>query len=152
MGGGSKMDTVWTQLPINLTDRICNLLPSLHPLHPRLKEEIEGDIGRLILFASQFRNFRHADRWEIVYTSMIEWNQYHTDPPVIIPAEGRTVREYCEHVWRGMTEEGRDGFITEMSNTYTEWAEELDRREAHWEDVNEARLAREERLEQGWDE
>ena len=81
-----------------------------------------------------------------VYTALIQWNQ---SREVHIPAAGMTSEEYCLHLWLMMFEDERKEFIKAMSDEYIEWAQDLDRREAHWEEVNEAILSHEEH---NWEE
>ena len=135
------MDAIWTQLPVHLIEKICNLLPSLHPLPPPLKGDIESGAGWLNLFANRFRYYHHMDKWYIVAHTLIE----RLPEPITTLATRWSMQEYCEDIWVNISWEER-GLI--LTGDYTEMVEELDEREAHWEEWNEARLDREDEYHQ----
>lgn len=133
------MEAIWNQMPVQLTEKICNLLPSLHPLPPPLKGDIESGAGWLKLFANRFSYYQHMDTWYIVAHVMIERLPKPMTTNHDILAQ-MTMQEYCEAIWANISWEER-GLI--LTGDYTEMMEELDEREAHWEAWNEARLNRE---------
>jgi hypothetical protein len=135
------MEAVWTKLPTHLSDKICNLLPSLHPLPPYLKSDIESGAGWLNLFANRFKYYYHMDKWYIVAHALLV-----RLPEPTTTIERWNMRDYCQAIWYNMTWEQRSEILT---GDYEEMIEELDEREAHWEEWNEARLNREDEYEYG---
>lgn len=134
-------------MPMHLTEKICNLLPSLHPLPPPLKGDIESGAGWLNLFANRFKYYHHMDKWYIVAHALIV-----RLPEPITNLDNITtlwtMQEYCEAIWNNMSWADMDVILT---GDYTDMMNELDEREAHWEEWNEARLNREDEYEHRWD-
>ena len=132
----NQMEAIWTKLPIELTEKICNLLPSLHPLPPPLKGDIESGTGWLKLFANRFRYYHHMDKWYILYNAMLESL---TPPMYPVPFNEFTIKGYCEYMWSTMTRNERHAMFTD---DYSEFISALDARDAQLEEWNEARLNR----------
>ena len=84
------------------------------------------------------------DKWYIVAHTLI----VRLPEPLTTLATRWTMREYCEDIWAMMSCEQRREIL---NGDYTEMVEELDEREAHWEEWNEARLDREDEYEHRWD-
>ena len=131
------MEDIWTQIPSHLSDKICNMLPSLHHLPPDLKGDMESGVGWLNRFANRFKYYQPMDKWYIVAHALIERLP---EPWTRGGNIDRSMQEYCEGIWVNISWEERREIIM---GDYKDMTEELDEREAHWEEWNEARLNRE---------
>lgn len=105
-----------------------------------IKREINNKQWILSRFAERFNIYQHADKWDIVYSffkmiSIINVENYDLE-------QFDTLEEACREIWNDVEEWEVPIYINEMNKEYG-WVEDIDAREAHWEEVNEARLRRE---------
>jgi len=145
------MDVIWKSLPIHLVDKICNMLTKVRNVSLQLKAEIEGREWVVRQFANRFKIYQHAYMWNIVEnffaTLSIALISENDNYQMLIRMYEDRSEDYCIKLWNSFSERCKDNVIVYMkSQTFTNgwlgWIEDLELREAHWEEVNEEILAR----------
>jgi hypothetical protein len=137
----SSMELFWTQLPLELSEKVCNALPKVRTISQELKDQIE--CGRLFLHAKSWQSWNHRDKWTIVSEGLTRWhwvtngtNLEHTF--FIDGCQHYSTEELCLMFWSGMTDEERIDYLATMGPD-SEFGDDIEREYSHWEEVIETR-------------
>ena len=101
------MDPVWTQLPLDFAEKICNMLPKVRRMNPILKDEIESQWYK---FDKYYYNcvqlFGLSNAEYVMYDDMKNVCQIVDDYPEDMP-----FMTVIENMWKKMTHEQRNSLV-----------------------------------------
>jgi hypothetical protein len=99
------MDPIWTQLPIDLVNKICNMLILVRRIPDDMKRDIEMQEMKLNNFFKSSRVLFGLHTWTFVFNSLCLYVSEHN---LFEISQEWSPRDESYYIWNSMTPEERE--------------------------------------------